>query len=360
MKEFIKFLPILSFLALLYNCNQVASEQVEAGKRPFVAKAETVDTIILKLAVFNKELVSNGKLKANRKSELRFNVNGQLNSIKVKNGQEISKGDIIASIEPFQYQQNLEQAKINVRRTYLELQNMLVGQGYDLKNDSASIPASVYENMAIRSGYLVALKDLKTAEYNLNHSILKAPFKGKIADLRYKEFDHISSVEAFCTLIDDSVFDVEFSIIESEIKDIALLEKAMVKPFALDRGFTGIISEINPLVNEKGLVTVKAEIANPGMLMEGMNAEVLIQKEAPDKLIVPKSAVVLRQNQEVLFKYVNGKAFWTYVKIELENSNSYAVIAEPTKGGVLNPGDTIVVSGNLNLAHESEVRIISY
>jgi hypothetical protein len=33
---------------------------------------EAVDTIILKLEVFHKELISNGKLKANRKSELRL------------------------------------------------------------------------------------------------------------------------------------------------------------------------------------------------------------------------------------------------------------------------------------------------
>ena len=68
---------------------------------------------------------------------------------------------------------------------------------------------------------------------------------------------------------------------------------------------------------------IKAELANPGMLMEGMNVEVVIQKEMPDKLIVPKPAVVMRQNQEVLFKYVKGKAFWTYVKTLHENSSFY-------------------------------------
>jgi membrane fusion protein, multidrug efflux system len=61
-------------------------------------------------------------------------------------------------------------------------------------------------------------------------------------------------------------------------------------------------------VNEKGLVMARAEIANPGMLMEGMNVEVLVRKELIDKLVVPKSAVVLRQNQEVLFQICGWKS----------------------------------------------------
>lgn len=67
--------------------------------------------------------------------------------------------------------------------------------------------------------------------------------------------------------------------------------------------------------------------------------------------------MVLRQNQEVLFKYVNGSAFWTYVQTGLENSTSYSVTAHPDKGGVLQEGDTVIISNNLNLAHESEVKL---
>ena len=77
----------------------------------------------------------------------------------------------------------------------------------------------------------------------------------------------------------------------------------------------------------------------------------------PVSLVVPKPAVVLRDNQEVLFKIVGGKAYWTYVKTLLENSDSYAVIAHPDKGATLEPGDTVIVSGNLNLAHESGVEV---
>jgi hypothetical protein len=83
--------------------------------------------------------------------------------------------------------------------------------------------------------------------------------------------------------------------------------------------------------------------------------KVKIETAVPGQLVVPKSAVVQRQNQEVLFKYTNGIAFWTYVKTGYENSTSYTVTAHPDKGGTLMAGDTVIISGNLNLAHESEV-----
>jgi len=56
-----------------------------------------------------------------------------------------------------------------------------------------------------------------------------------------------------------------------------------------------------------------------------------------------------------LFRIINGKAFWTYVKTEFENSNSYTVKANADRGAEINVGDTIIISNNLNLAHESEV-----
>jgi hypothetical protein len=92
--------------------------------------------------------------------------------------------------------------------------------------------------------------------------------------------------------------------------------------------------------------------------MDGMNVKVLVEKEIPGQLVVPKSAVLLRDNQEVLFKCTRDTvAFWTYIQTTGENTSSYSVIAHPDKGATLEPGDTIIISGNLNLAHESRVKV---
>lgn len=223
--------------------------------------------------------------------------------------------------------------------------------------DSTNIPENIWEMADIRSGYRSAKNDLSSAKYELTACVLTAPFLGKIANIKQKSFEHLNSSEAFCTIIDDSEFEVEFNVTESEINDIKTGSKVKISPFSgEERNYPGTVTEINSIIDENGLILVKAKLKNPGELIEGMNVTVLIEKETPDQLVVPKSAVVLRQNQEVLFKCINDSvAFWTYVKTLHENSSSYSVIAHPDKGGILEAGDTVIISGNLNLAHESIV-----
>lgn len=340
----------------LYCCSPSQSENQPTEKRTYVEQENLVDTLVLQSAVFTKELVSNGKLKALRKSDLKFRVSGELQKIKVKNGQWVKAYQSIAILDQFEYRQKLAEAETTLSTAELELADVLLGRRYKLE-DSAKVPKDIFKMARIRSGHIGAVRDLETAKYELAATILRAPFAGKIANLKSNPYEQVDPGEAFCTLIDDSEFEVEFYLIESEIEDINLKDEVKILPYSLSSEFKGYVSEINPVIDENGLIMVKARVKNTGSLMEGMNVKVLVEKKVPGQLVVPKPAVVLRQNQEVLFKYVNGKAFWTYVQTGLENSTSYTVQAHPEKGGSLEPGDTVIISGNLNLAHESEVKI---
>ncbi len=100
-----------------------------------------------------------------------------------------------------------------------------------------------------------------------------------------------------------------------------------------------------------------AEIANNGSFIDGMSVKLLVEKELPGQLVVPKSAVVMRDNLEVLFRYRGGRAQWTYVHTLMDNSGEYVVAANTERGADLSVGDSIIVSGNLNLAHETPVSI---
>ena len=71
------------------------------------------------------------------------------------------------------------------------------------------------------------------------------------------------------------------------------------------------------------------------------------------------AAVVLRSGKQVVFTLKEGKAMWNYVHTGLENATEY-VVSDKSQGGVedgLLEGDTVIVTGNLNLAHETEVTI---
>jgi multidrug efflux pump subunit AcrA (membrane-fusion protein) len=101
---------------------------------------------------------------------------------------------------------------------------------------------------------------------------------------------------------------------------------------------------------------VKGVIKNNGQLLEGMNVKVKVIQEQGYQVTVPKSAVIVRQGQQVVFKYVQGKAVWNYVKTGLENSHEYTLVFSEHEES-LHIGDTIIVSGNLNLVHEGNVVI---
>ena len=133
----------------------------------------------------------------------------------------------------------------------------------------------------------------------------------------------------------------------------------MVLPYAGGSSFEGSVSEINPLVDANGMVKVKADVNGEGKLFSGMNVRVSVRRNLGEQLVIPKTAVVLRSGKQVVFTLKEGKAMWNYVNTGLENATEYIVSDKSRKGvedGLLE-GDTVIVTGNLNLAHEAEVNV---
>ena len=61
----------------------------------------------------------------------------------------------------------------------------------------------------------------------------------------------------------------------------------------------------------------------------------------------------MRNNKKVVFTLKNNQANWNYAQTGLENSTGYII----TEG--LREDDSIIYQGNLNLAHESKIKIIN-
>jgi membrane fusion protein (multidrug efflux system) len=353
---FVQFIIIASSLVLFYSCNTAASnssasfERVEHNNDP-----TEVQTIILTRQAFAKELSSTGRLSAIRKTEVRFKISGTVEELNIKNGSVVKKGTVLARLDKFDYQQELDQASSQVNATALEMEDLILG--YVGLKSKDSISSKLREAFSSKSGYTQALLNYESAKFRLESTLLKSPFEGKVANLNIDRHDLARANETLCLIIDDSEFEVDFSILESEIPDVNLGDSVSVMPFGSARVYRGKVTEINPFVSENGLVKVKARLVNTGKLWEGMNVKIVIAKSISALYVVPKEAVVLRQNQQVLFKYVSGKASWIYVETLMENSRYYSITLAANKSGTLSIGDTIIVNGSLNLAHNSEVRL---
>ena len=314
----------------------------------------TVDTLCRK--TFMRELVSNGKLEATKRSKLSFEVSGILTRVNAVNGSRVQRGGAIAVVDTMEYALALERAEMTLEKSRLAFLDELVKLGYPL-GDTIAPPKDVVRMARIRSGYADAVASRATALRNYNNCTLRAPFAGKVADVELKEYERVSGV--FCTLLDDSRLSVRFTVLESEYGFLSVGQEVSVSPYAdLRKEIKGKITAINPTIDAHGQVQVDATIVNDGSLTDGMNVKVFVRKAVPDQVVVPKSAVVIRDNLEVLFRYENGKARWTYVHTSLTNSKEYVVEANKERGAELNVGDIIITSGNLNLADGSEVNII--
>lgn len=346
------YIPVLMMgLALLsMGCSSTQGKpDEESAKMAHREEVNEVKTMVLKPSTFKKELVSNGKLRALRKCELRFTTSEVVTGLNVKNGTSINKGALLAQLEDFEVKNRLESSKQTLDKSRLELENVLIGLGYDGK-DTTQLPKEVLRIAKLKSGYSTAITQYQKANHDFLSTRLVAPFDGVVANLNGRLYDRVDNGKPFCTLIDNNVFEVEFSVMESELKQVMAGQKVQVKPFANEENYSGIITQVNPVIEDNGLVHIAAKVKNiDGKLLEGMNVRVLIERQMPNKLVVPKSAVLLRQNKEVVFVFLKGIAQWVYVTTGEENSTAFTVVDG------LKAGDEVIVDGNLNLAHEAKV-----
>ncbi|MCI1640528.1 MAG: efflux RND transporter periplasmic adaptor subunit [Bacteroidales bacterium] len=356
MKHYYIFFTAAVLLLSVAGCGQKKgpAEKAPDGKLGFQPERNEVNVIVLKRETFRQQLIANGKLSAMAKSSLEFGSSGVISGIFVKNGDVVHAGALIAKADDTDKRLALESAKTAMDKARLDLYDKLVGLGYQAK-DTNAVPDNILKVAKIRSGYTEAETSLLKAENELAKTELRAPFGGRVADISAKRYDKTPS-GTFCTLIDDKMFDVDFNILESEYQFIEKGLPVKVMPFiSTGKPLTGYVTVINPKIDKNGQIAVRASVRNDGTLLEGMNVKVIVEKSVAKRLVVPKSAVVIRDNMDVLFRYHKGKAEWVYVLLPMSNSESFAVEANTDRGAVLEAGDSVIVSGNLNLADNSDV-----
>nr|WP_320153941.1 efflux RND transporter periplasmic adaptor subunit [uncultured Draconibacterium sp.] len=338
-------------LAVFTSCNNKAEEQKQFARMNSFEDQNIVVTGFARRATFFREFESNGKLKAVRRATLKFELDEEIRSVDVKNGQRVSKGQVLSVLDDINQKYNFERACRTLDKSRLQLEDALIGMGYDLK-DSLSVPAPMMKIALIRSGYSDAVSEKELALIKLHKTNIVAPFQGVVAGLEAKPFNRTSQYKDFCTLIDDASFEVEFPVLESEAAKLKQRMPLRVIPYAFDNDtIEGYISAINPMVNDAGMVLAKAVVPNnSGRITEGMNVKVIVRDAVPNQLIVPKSAVTLRQERKVVFVCKNDTAHWRYVNVNEENSQFCTLNGEDIK-----PGEEVIVDGNFNLSHLAPV-----
>jgi len=324
--------------------NENVSEQTE--------QAVEVRVQELHESVFNHELLANGKLEAVKRANLKFLTEGVIQQVFIKESDKVVAGQRLAVLDHTQQGRLYAQSQLKYKQAVMDYEDQLLRLGYRM-TDTNKVAKELKNVARLRSGLSQSEIELQRAEADLRATSIRAPFTGKIANLKAKVYNNSSESEYFCTLIDDTELVVDFLVLEQELSFIRSSKHLKVIPFN-DKivSYPGTIFSINPLVDKSGMISVKALIQNSDRsLLDGMSVKVMVQQSISKQLVIPKTALVERQGRKVVFTAKKGIAHWNYVEVAYENSIEYAI-----KRG-LKPGDQIIYEGNFNLAHDKPIAI---
>ena len=346
---FSHFLIILS----LVSCKQSTQQEAQNSSaiRP-LADTTLVPVALVKQTSFASQTWSNGTMEAGQKAIVAFPIQGNIVAILVRNGQQVSVGQVLASLDNSRQQQDVKQSQITYEKSVLELEDQLLRLGYSLK-DTASLSISTLSMIKLRSGYKEAELQLIKALYQLGLTSVKAPVSGIVTGLEAQNYSPSEEYKNLCTLLNNHLMKVSFTLLESDASLVRLGMMVKVLPIALPgKEFIGHVSEIEPIIDKNGSLKVRAEVLNPtGQLLDGMNVRAIVESFVSNQIVIPKSAVLTRQGRQVVFTVENGQAIWNYVTTGLENTTEYTI----TEG--LTEGQTIITGNNLTIGHQAPVKI---
>ena len=230
-----------------------------------------------------------GKVVAVRHADLSFETALPVSRVNVHDGQRVHRG--LAELDQFklrnavqQQRHMVEQATLQVEQARLQMQDVVIAQGYD-PDKASSVPESVLHNADVKSGYALSQSSLEAArtqlaaaEHALRDGVLRAPFDGVVANVAMQAHQLSQPGQTVCRIIDASALSVEFRVMEADLARFPIGARLNVVPVSA-RGtmYEAVVSEINPVVDAQGAVTIRARLSKADGLFEGMNAEVLLK-----------------------------------------------------------------------------------
>lgn len=321
---------------------QVDQEALRKQVQPTEVKVATAE-----YRPFEFLVNATGTIESENELEIIFETGGYLQKLSVENGQTVKKGQVIGQLENEKERFALEKAQVAFDKAYLNYRTDSIARGVNINKD-------VINTFELNSGLRDARIGLREAQINLENTIIKAPTDGVIVDLEFKEGSLVSAGKVLCSIYDDKNLILTAKVLETDFGFIRPGLVADIYPLARrDQSFVAKVNEINPRVDEFGMVQIELKLGQTEGLLPGMNANAIIRVPQALHIIVPREAVVIKQGKSVIFTVVNGVSQWKYVEIGLDNGIDVEVLDG------LKEGDQVVLTNNIQLAHDAKVSIVS-
>ena len=356
----------------------------------FKIKDEKVEFITKKAkkGSFSKKVDATGEIFATELVDVGAQVSGQIKKLYVKLGDQVKKGDMIASIDSSTqqnsidnkeaqlaiYKAQLESAKValNIAKTQFDRENALFAKNATSKQEFESAKNTYSANSAKIKELEAQIKqtniELSTAKINLGYTKITAPRDGTVVSVQVEEGQTVNANQTTPTIVniaDLSHVKMKMQIAEGDITKIKVgtpveysilsepTKKFQTTVSSIDPGLTTLSdgsygssssskSSYSSSSSSSSAVYYYAQSIvdnKDGILRIGMTTQnELLIANVKDAIIVPSIGIKKDENGTFVYVLKDGKAVKTAVKTGIKDNLDTQIISG------INEGDEIITS----------------
>ncbi|RPH38498.1 MAG: efflux RND transporter periplasmic adaptor subunit, partial [Desulfobulbaceae bacterium] len=268
-------------MAIKKESASIASSKA-AGIKPERPPVNAV-TLLLQPTAIHDRINLPGSIEAWTTLSLLSKLNGTVEEVLVREGQKVSKGDILARIDAEDYRIAVERARAayNLARAEYDRDKAIFAKGV--------IPVAELETN--KTGMETAKADLDNAELQLSRCIITAPMNGIVSKIDAKVGLQLAVGDPLAEILEIDRLKAVVGIPESDVPAVRGLDSVDIKLQALeDRTITGKVHFLSSSPETVArLFRLELAIDNPnGEILPGMfiRADV-VKKTVPDAVVIP-------------------------------------------------------------------------
>jgi membrane fusion protein (multidrug efflux system) len=303
---------------------------------------------------------------------------GRLQSVNVKLGDEVRRGQVIAKIDDQELLEQVNQAEAShqvaeagVRRSEADLSLALtnVERARNLYGRQL-LPKQQLDDAEARYTSAVATLDLSRAQraqsesrlkelkINLSNTTVVSPTNGFVSQRLVDPGAWVSQNAPVVVVVDIASLRLVANVVEKDLKSVNAGDRAVVGVDAFPgENFNGRIARVSPILDPATRTAViEIEVPNPAYrLKPGMYANVTLEIETRENILtVPKVALIDSGGSRGVYQpNAEGRAEFKAVKIGLEDNEKAEIVDGLSEGeivvstgaGALRRNDQLMIAG---------------
>ena len=254
----------------------------------FTARAETLS---LGLPV-------SGTLKATQTALVKARVAGELMDLVVREGDAVKAGQVIARIDPTEYQARWQQARqqadsaraqMDIAQKQYDNNEALVKQGFI---SQTALQTSLMSLSGARAAWQSAVAAADVARKALDDATLKAPIGGQISQRLAQPGERLAIDAKVVEIVNLSQFELEAALPAQDAAAVQIGMKAQLQVEGVDTPVTATVLRINPST-QVGSRSVLVYLGAPGRegLRQGAFAQGTLGTRSVQAIAVPLGSV---------------------------------------------------------------------